>query len=239
MPDTRQHRGPAPRDERLFAPSNLETLRRAVEELSWLLGRGYPDEAALQLVGNRHDLTARQRKAVERCACADTVRNDRRARRLDVCDLSARRVDVDAFNCIILCESVLGGAVVLAGRDGALRDLASVHGTWRRVAETPRVIESLGEVLDASGASAVRWVLDRPVSNSGRLAGMLREAAEAADRPWAIELRTHVDRGLAASDAVVASADSWILDRCGAWVDLPRAVLEHRAPDAWLVDLDA
>lgn len=239
MPDRRQHRGPAPRDERLFDPSNVETLRRAVEELGWLLGRGYADKAALQLVGNRHDLTARQRKAVERCACSDAVRDDRRGRRLEVAELRGRRVDVDGFNCIILCESVLAGAVVLAGRDGALRDLASVHGTWRRVAETSRAIEALGEILDDSGASAVRWLLDRPVSNSGRLAGLLRDAAEAGGRPWEIELRTHVDPGLAASDAVVASADSWVLDRCGAWVDLPRAVLEARAPHAWLLDLDA
>ena len=35
---------------------------------------------------------------------------------------------------------------------------------------------------------------------------------------------------------VVASADAWVLDRSGAWIDLPGAIVAS-APDAWLVDL--
>ncbi len=232
MTDRRRHRGPAPQDDRLFGAARVTVLRRAVEEMGWLLSRGYPEAAALKLVGDRHDLTARQRKAVRRSACSDAARDDRRARSLGPGELRGRSVDVDGFNCIILCESVLSGAPVFVGRDGALRDLASVHGTWRRVAETARAVEALTALLGRAGAAEVTWWLDRPVSNSGRLAQALRDAG-AAD----VRLVAHVDRRLAEGEDVVASADAWVLDQCGAWVDLPRAVLDASAPEAWLVDL--
>ncbi len=42
MPDSRRNRGPGPEDEVLFSPENVQRMRQAVAELSWLLTRGYP-----------------------------------------------------------------------------------------------------------------------------------------------------------------------------------------------------
>ena len=232
MPDTRKHRGPAPRDEALFAAEHVPALRAATHELSWLLSRGYAEDAATKLVGDRHALTARQRKAVARAACADDRRDARAKKVRTIDDLAGHALHVDAFNCIILCESILSGAPVFVGRDGALRDLASVHGTWRRVSETERALHALAELLDRARPAEVTWWLDRPVSNSGRLAAMLRDT-----RPWKVELVDHADPVLAEQNGIVATADAWILDRAAAWVDLPRALAAERS--AWLVDLAA
>jgi hypothetical protein len=220
----------------LFSKAQLPALRTATDELSWLIGRGYAPGAATKLVEDRHALTARQRKAVVRASCADEVRHQRLERRSDVTAIVGRSLHVDAFNCIILGESILSGAPVFLGRDGALRDLASVHGTWRRVRETERAITALADLLDEARPADVTWWLDRPVSNSGRLAGMLRDT-----RPWRVELVDHVDpvvieqQGLADQECVVATGDAWILDRARAWVDLPQALAAREG--AWLVDL--
>ena len=69
MPDSRQHRGPHPRDAELFAEAALPRLREAVAHYSWLLGRGYAEVAALALVGDHFQLTVRQRQAVQRASC--------------------------------------------------------------------------------------------------------------------------------------------------------------------------
>jgi hypothetical protein len=228
VPDSRTHRGAAPKDRELFGEEALPALRDAVAELSWLLGRGYSDVSALELVGNRHALAKRQRVAVSRCACTDAQRDARRSRRVE--SIEGRAVEVDGFNAIIVGESSLSGGIVLVGRDGARRDLASVHGTWRRVEETSRAIEALGEVL--APAREVVWRLDRPVGNSGRLRALLAEIAEARGWTWTIEVEPSPDRSLVAAPDVVATADAWILDRCRAWIDLPA-----RIAGAWLVDL--
>jgi hypothetical protein len=191
--------------------------------------------SALKLVGDRHGLDVRQRKAVQRCACTDDERAQRLGRRLHPGELRGRSLAVDAFNCVIVTESVRAGAVVLRGRDGATRDLAGVHGAWRRMHESAEAVRLLGRLLRQMHPSEVHWYVDRPVSNSGRLAEMLRE--QRSEQPWLVELVDRVDEQLADCTAVVATADGWVLDRSANWVDLPAAVAGSLGQDAWLVEL--
>jgi hypothetical protein len=220
-----RHRGPHPKDRDLFAAERVPVLREATFELSWLLGRGYVNPSALKIVGDRHSLAARQRKAVERAAATDAGVAARTAKRPS--ELAGLDVDVDAFNALIVGESLLSGAPVFRGRDGALRDLAGVHGSWRRVAETERVIALLAGELRA--CKSVRWLVDSPISNSGRLASMLRAHGHE------VHVISNPDRALAEDGRVVATSDAWILDRCAGWIDLPaRIAADH---PSWIVDL--
>ncbi|RMH38744.1 MAG: DUF434 domain-containing protein [Deltaproteobacteria bacterium] len=233
MPDRRRHRGPHPADPALFAASALPVLRQATDDLSWLLGRGYAVAAATALVGDRFQLRTRQRLAVRRAACAEARRRARRARRVGAAALANRALAIDGFNCVVTVEAALAGAVVVAGRDGALRDLSAVHGSYRIVTETAAAIAAL--VAAAAGAQRVICWLDRPVSNSGRLAARLRAAAPG----WQVEVVDAPDRALAAAaaDAVVATSDGAVLDRCGAWIDLPAAALAATGAPVWRVAL--
>jgi hypothetical protein len=137
-------------------------------------------------------------------------------------------LDVDAFNAIIVSESLLSGAPVFRGRDGALRDLAGVHGSWHRVEETEHAIARL--VNETAGCRSVRWLVDSPISNSGRLASMIREHGHE------VEVVQNPDRVLVESQRVVASSDAWVLDRAAGWVDLPARLI---GDGAWIVDLAA
>ncbi|MCA9682011.1 MAG: DUF434 domain-containing protein [Myxococcales bacterium] len=246
-------RGPAQDDRQLFAESALTTLRTAAAELSWLLSRGYASHAALELVGNRHDLWARQRTAVLRCSCSDEQAATRRSRSLAPAALAGRALAIDGFNLLIVAESAFAGGVLLRGRDGVLRDMASVHGSYRRSEHTLVAATAIGERLAALGPSAVRWVFDRPVSNSGRLATTLGELARERGWPWTIELDFNPDKRLVAlvqqtgekagdrageGAPVIASGDAWILDQVPAFVDLAADLVMQRCPQAWLVDLD-
>lgn len=235
MPDRRQHRGPHPEDARGFSERALPRLRAAVAELSWLLGRGYATPSALALVGNRHQLTERQRLAVRRASCSDAERAARLARRVAPEALAGRDVVVDGFNLLTTVEAALGGAVLLRCRDETLRDMASVHGSWRRVTESRDAIALVAETLGTLDVGAVHWLLDRPVSNSGRLRALLLEAASERDLAWSVELVPDPDPLLAAEARAVVSADSNVLDRCGAWLDLASRV--ELPTTAFLVDL--
>lgn len=231
------HRGAGPRDAVLFGPEALPALRDAVSDLSWLLSRGYADRSALKLVGDRHALTERQRMAVSRSSCSDVARMERRARRIELSALRGRELQVDGFNVLIACESILGGAPVLIGRDGAHRDLGSVHGAWRRVSETAEAVERVGALLaEVAPREVVVW-LDRPVSNSGRLAKLLRERASEHGWPWRVELTWNADRTVMEAGEIAASGDARILDGAALWVDLPGALAETVRGRAWIIDL--
>lgn len=237
MPHEDRHRGRHPGDDRLFSPEQLPALRAATADLSWLMSRGYADSSALKLVGDRHELTARQRQAVGRSACADAARDSRQARRLTRAQLGGRALVLDGLNCLITVESALSHGIVLRGRDGALRDLASVHGTYKQVAETAFGIEMIGRHLHGRGemdpahnVPEVRWYLDRPVANSGRLRALLMETAERHGWPWAVELVANPDAVLIQQPAVVGTSDAWILDRCAHWFDLLDSLLSPLPP---------
>ena len=186
MPDTRRHRGPHPEDKRLFAREHWPLLRSAVADLNWLLTRGYAEPSALKLVGDRHWLDRRQRIAVMRCACSDQALESRRSRELDLRDLAGRRLLLDGYNVLTTVEAALAGGVILVGRDGCYRDMASVHGTYRKVDETLPALEHIGRLLDQSAVANCLWYLDSPVSNSGRLKTVMLEFALEREWPWQV-----------------------------------------------------
>src|SRR5262245_9389316 len=136
MPDRRQHRGPHPEDAALFAAEHEPALCEAVRDLSWLLTRGYADAAAQKIVGDHFQLAQRQRVAVRRCACSDAARAQRARTRVACTALAGLELAVDGFNVITSLEAALAGGVLLRARDGCVRDMASMHGSWKRVHET-------------------------------------------------------------------------------------------------------
>ncbi|GAK54837.1 hypothetical protein U27_01668 [Candidatus Vecturithrix granuli] len=237
MPDTRQHRGAHPEDQRLFAPSQLPRLRTAVFEFSWLLTRGYAAVSALKLVGDRHKLNKRQRVALSRAGCSDQEYEHRQATCLPVQQIRDQEVLIDGFNLLITIEAALSGGIVLWCRDGCLRDLSSVHGSYRTVTETQQAFELIGAVLCNLKPQSVTWLFDAPISNSGRLAQRIRTEAAAHGWPWNAEVVLNPDTALIASEQIAISSDSHILDGAMRWVNFSAYLLTSCLPDAWVIDL--
>ena len=237
-PDTRRHRGAHPADPELFAPDQLEKLRRAVGELCWLLSRGYQMTSSLKLVGDRHGLRERQRLAISRAACSEQNRQRRREHCVSIETLRDSHVIVDGFNLIITIEAAMSGGPLFIGMDDCIRDLSSVHGSYRSVEETDRAILMIGDALQKLAPSSVRWLLDRPVSNSGRLAAKITHLASRNDWPWEVQVVFNPDATIISSAAVAITSDSSILDRVARWSDLKSRII-HDIPGAWMIDLRA
>jgi hypothetical protein len=298
VPDTREHRGPHPSDAQLFAPAALPRLREAVADFSLLLTKGYADKSALKLVGDRFSLTQRQRLAVMRSSCSDRQRQSRWERRVPVEALAGRPLAIDGYNLLITIEAALSGGLIFQGRDGCCRDLASIHGTYRKVEETIPAVKLIGEFLTeirnqagtgpgGRGAAEKRepgpegrgegeeergveilppvprpsglapragilrppppgphpsppmtlWLLDSPVSNSGRLKTLIGQLARENDWPWDIRLTISPDAELSKMDTIVVSTDSVVLDACQKWTNLTAAIITQRLPQTMVIDL--
>lgn len=238
MPDRRNHRGPAPEDSRLFAADQHPRLRAGVHDLAWLLTRGYAPVSSLAIVGNRYALCSRQRLAVARAACSDAQRQHRAERLVPASGMRGKALWLDGFNVLTTLEAAFAGAVVFRCRDGCLRDIASVHGTYRIVAETEPALLAIAAETQRLGISECRWFFDAPVSNSGRLGTHLLGLAAREGLPWNVELVPDPDPVLAAALETIATADSAILDHECRRFDLCSSVLESRADVRWL-DLSA
>jgi len=221
-------RGPHPEDDTLFASSELPVLRAAVRDLSWLRTRGYGDDAAESLVGDRYRLHRRQRNAVARSACTDAEAAHRRVRCRRLEALAGEWVEVDGFNVLITLEGGLGGAYLFVGRDGAYRDVNAVQGTYRPVEDTPRAIDAVRAAARRHALRGLRWRLDRHVSNVGRLKALLERGAPASRLGWEVRVHDAVDPVLRESHSPVATSDSGILDAVGSWCVLEAGGIDHR-----------
>jgi hypothetical protein len=236
-PDNRQHRGAHPADERLFVFDKIPVLRQAVFELSWLMSHGYSPVASLKLVGDRYNFAHRQRLAIARAACADATLEQRTASCRTVESIKGERLIIDGFNLIITVEAALSQGVLIVCRDRCIRDLASVHGSYRSVEETEKAICLIGEALESSKPESILWLLDRPISNSGRLARRIRDLASSRGWPWTVNTVFNPDTEILSADAIAVTSDSSVLDKVTAWINLNDYLVRKYLPQSWVIDL--
>lgn len=234
--------GPHGDDAALFAPTQLGLLQRAAEELGYLRTRGYALPSALKLVGDRYQLRERQRSALTRATSAAEGAAERAARRVRAPAPPPSALWVDGFNLIITLETALRGGVLVTTLDETLRDLAGIHGAYRPSPCTARALALLAVDLQARGWAGVpvRFLLDAPVSNTGRLAALIRAQASEAGLPWEVEVVPDPDlvlRGQLPPGALVVSGDAPVLDGCGPWLDWGGELVRDAIPEAWILPL--
>jgi hypothetical protein len=205
--------------------------------LCWLLDRGYAIVSSTELVGNRYNLTSRQRMAITRCACTAEAAQRRRDHQVEPAALRDQELWLDGFNVLLGLEVALAGGIVLHGRDGCCRDVAGIHARYARVMETIPALHLIAAVTSAWGVRQCRWYFDRPVSNSGRLRSLMLDMAAKNQWPWTVDLVFNPDKVLSETDQIIATSDSAVLDRCQRWINLAGLIISGRVPNAMVVNL--
>jgi len=162
-------RGSDPRDARFFSKKEVGRLLYAQEELRFLMDREYPVSPVIKLIGDRYQLSARQRFALQRTTCKSESCKLRRAKSLPFNSSKEGPIHIDGFNLLITLEVALSGGIILLGQDGIIRDLAGLRGTYRMIDKTDKALEVLGKVFKELEAGEIYFYLDAPVSNSGKL----------------------------------------------------------------------
>ncbi|MEN6384344.1 MAG: DUF434 domain-containing protein [Phycisphaerales bacterium] len=232
MSDKRQHRGANPQDCKLFATENVPVLRQAAADYSLLLSKNYPQNASLKLVGDKFELTDRQRLGLLRSCCSDEQLAARKAKEIKPQGLAGREIVIDGYNVLITIEAAISGAFIFIGRDGCFRDLAGLHGTYRRVTETIPAIHLISTCLWELKISKTTWLLDKPVSNSGRLKKIIE-----LETKNTVNLIDNPDTELKRNPQIAATSDSIILDVCQKWFNLAGYVVADKKLPAKIIDL--
>jgi hypothetical protein len=237
MAKKERHRGQHPNDIKIFGQKNIPKLKEAVHDLSELLTKGYPMNASLKLVGDHFKLTKRQRLAVSRNVCSEQDLLIRSNKEYLESEMNNQVLGIDGFNLLITIESALSGGFIFIGKDGCYRDMSSIHGSYKRVMETQKAIDLVGNTLQKIGLEKVVWYLDKPVSNSGRLKSFLLENAEISNWNWEVELAYNPDNELIESNELVVSSDSLVINKSKGWFNLAGEIVQKNIPEANIIDL--
>ncbi len=225
-------RGFLPKDEEQFSGRELEKLKAAAEDTVYLLDRGYKMKGVAVFVGNHYQLSERQRLALARCVSPSADLRLRERKKITGCT-EGLSVNIDGFNTVITLETALSGSLVLVGRDGTIRDLAGLRGTYRIIDKTKEAVRLILEELEALSIGEAVFYLDAPVSNSGRLKALILESSRDFLFPVSVKVIPDVDRTLEGKSGVV-TGDAIILNHCVDWINLMPRILD-RVQGVWRV----
>lgn len=236
MSFTTTKRGLDKEDARWFSAQAIDKLRIAQQELQWLLDRGYKLESIMDLVGGHHQLSSRQRTALQRATSSKQQYVRRQSSLLPLEAVKNSCIFVDGFNLIITLEVALSGGVLILGNDGVLRDLAGLRGTYSIIEQTDKALELIGKSLSLLSAPAINFYLDTPVSNSGNLRNRILSHSVEWGLPVEVELVPNADIVLSKMGRIV-TGDSVLLDKCQSWFNLSSKIVQDYIDSAWIVSL--
>ena len=216
-------RGYVPSDSREFT-EQVDKLRSAGEELYYLINRGYQIKPASTFVGNHHLLSERQRLALVRSISP----KDRIEERLEkeINNLKDSVVYIDTFNTVITLEIAFSGSTLLYCMDGTIRDLAGLRGTYRIIDKTDMAVEAIRKLLESEGVKEAYFLIDAPISNSGRLSSKIEDMFTDSNVNVVCEVINDVDKNLYDRENVITS-DAIILDNCISWFNLTRRIIKE------------
>ena len=180
-------------DSRWFSNKELIRLKKAKEEIEYLINRDYKIEPVVTFVGDRYQFSTRQRDALKRGICNLEKLNIRNSKRLEINDISKGPIYIDGFNLIITLEVALSNGSLIKGSDGNIIDLAGLRGTYKIIDKTEIALKLIDKFLDDYNCKYARFYLDSPVSNSGNLKCKILECFKYFDVEVDVELVNNAD----------------------------------------------
>ncbi len=225
-------RGYVPTDEKEFDDKSVEVLYQAGKDLFYLLNHGYKIKSASVFIGNHYMLSERQLALVRAVSSKEDIEFRKEK---EVCDLNGQTVNIDGFNTIITLEVALSDSLLFHCMDGTIRDLAALRGTYRLIDKTDTAIGLIGKELEQKNIRKAVFYLDAPVSNSGRLAGLIRTGLKSFPFDVETEIICQVDSVLESKENVITS-DAIILNKCRSWYNLNKNIIRNSLKNTFCID---
>jgi hypothetical protein len=205
-----------------------EDLQIPAEDFRYLLNRGYPRKAALELVGNRYQLTSDQRHLLHRGIFSDADSKSRRKRKLSIQRVRNKDLVIDGYNVIITIEAGLSRRPLILGDDGFIRDISGLSGNYRKTERTEGALQLILDALKKVKPRQTLFLFDAPISMSGTLAQEVRDLLK-KENLWGDARAVKVpEKILIGFSGVVATSDTAILDQSKNVLDLAGHILIHK-----------
>lgn len=223
-------------DKRWFSSKEIIRISKAQEEIRWLINREYKILPVVTFVGDRYQFSLRQRDALKRSTCTEEKKQNRISKAIKIENIKDGLIYIDGFNLIITLEVALSGGTLIYCNDNNIRDLAGLRGTYKIIDKTEEALRIIGDFLNSHGAREVKFYLDSPVSNSGKLKSKILEYSSMYNFKTEVELVNNADIVLERLGRVVSS-DSAIIDNCISYFNLNKSIINEYIKEARIINL--
>jgi hypothetical protein len=207
---------------------NFKELQEAAEDFRYLLNRGYPRKAALELVGNRYGLTSDERHLLHRGIFSDADSKSRRKRRIPIGKVRSRDLAIDGYNVIITIEAGLSGQPLILGDDGFIRDISGLSGKFKKTEKTEEAFQLILDIVKRVKPLKTLFLFDSPISMSGELAQEVRSLLKKESLLGDARAVKVPEKILIGYPGVIATSDTAIIDQSKEVVDLAGDIIKKR-----------
>jgi hypothetical protein len=208
--------------------SKSENLQRAAQDFRYLLNRQYPRKAALVLVGNRYGLTSEDRHLLHRGVFSSKDSQTRRKKRLSIKEIRGSDLAIDGHNVIITIEAELSGRPLVLADDGFVRDISGLSGSFAKSEVTEKALHLILNVLKKWKPRQTLFLLDAPISMSGRLAEEIRDRLKQENLSGDATAVKVPEKILIGFPGIVATSDTTIINPSKKVLDLAGYIITKR-----------
>jgi hypothetical protein len=203
-------------------------LQKAAEDFCYLLNRGYPRKAALELVGNRYGLTSDERHHLHRGVFSDVDSKSRRKRKIPIGKVRNRDLAIDGYNILITIEAGLSDRPLILGGDGFIRDISGLSGNFKKTERTEEALQLILDIVMRVKPRKTLFLFDSPISMSGELAQEVRDLLKKENLLGDARAVKVPEKILIGFPGVIATSDTAIIDQSKEVVDLAGDIIVQK-----------
>jgi hypothetical protein len=203
-------------------------ILEAAEDLRYLLNRKYNRDQALNFVGDRYKLNKEERFVLYRAIYSQKEVKERKEKAITFRELGDKTLTIDAYNVIIVLETMLEGKNLIDADDAFVRDISGVFGKHKITKTTQQAIDLVMQTLKQNPPKETLIFFDSPVSKSGELAAITRKKMEQYGINGTAQVAKQADNAVLRKGQVAATSDSVILQKAKKTFDLAGYIVRKK-----------
>ncbi len=197
-----------------------KNIQTGTEDFRYLLNRGYPRKATLEIVGNRYGLTFDERHLLHRGVFSDADSEARQDKIISPKGIRNKDLAIDGHNVLITVEAGLADRPLVLADDGFVRDISGLSASFKETEMTDKAIQLIVAFLKKWKPRHTLFLFDAPISKSGILAQELRAFLEKEGLPGDALAVKVPEKTLIGFQGVIATSDTAIIDRSEKVIDM-------------------
>lgn len=207
-----------------------DKLIKAVEDMRYLLERGYKRESAANFVASKYVLDKMGRSILYRCVYSLEDAKKVKEKAVSPEMLKGSKVAIDGFNVLNTLQSFVSGKLLVLCDDGVVRDIAEVHGEFRPTGIVEELIRLSVKTLKELGVVFASFYYESQISKSGEISALTRRILQEEGMEGSVETEKSVDSALLKDKRVVITSDSVIIHRAEKFFDLAGYIILKKKP---------
>lgn len=204
-----------------------EDLTKAIQDVRYLLSRGYNRVVTIRFVADSRRVTLSERYVLIRGVYDETEAEKRRKKLVKTRSIADQIVSVDGYNLLITVESMLAGKLLIQCDDSTTRDISAVFGKHKITKRTFQALQMILQIFKENNPKEVRFYYDKQVSKSGQLASVTRRMLEEVGLKGTAATAQKSDMATLKSGGIIVSSDSVVVQKAENVLDLAGELAER------------